>query len=62
MRELRVEAKFHLKMGEKYEWASGDSVIAVMGPTGVGKSYFVRAATGDESVEVGHTLQSGQSQ
>jgi len=49
-------------MGEKYESISEDRVIAVMGPTGVGKSYFVRAATGDESVEVGHTLQSGNSQ
>jgi putative ribosome biogenesis GTPase RsgA len=49
-------------MGMEYEWTSEDKVIAVMGATGVGKSYFVQAATGDESAQVGHTLQSGQSQ
>jgi ABC-type hemin transport system ATPase subunit len=43
-----------------FEIMREDVVIAVMGPTGAGKSYFVQAATGDNSIEVGHTLQSGR--
>lgn len=40
------------------EWNSiplsmGDVVIAVMGPTGTGKSTFVRTASGNESVVIG---------
>lgn len=37
-----------------------DAVIVVMGATGVGKSYFIRAATGDDTIKVGSTLQSGK--
>lgn len=48
-------------MAETLQWTSADKVIAVLGPTGAGKSYFVRAATGDNSVEAGDTLTSGQS-
>ncbi|KAL0948456.1 hypothetical protein HGRIS_011029 [Hohenbuehelia grisea] len=36
----------------------GDMIIAVMGPTGAGKSTFVNAATGRNSTEVGHSLES----
>lgn len=32
-------------------------LIGVMGVTGSGKSTFVKSATGDESVGVGHTLE-----
>jgi ABC-type hemin transport system ATPase subunit len=34
--------------------------IAVMGVTGAGKSTFIRWASGDEEVEVGHDLHSCQ--
>ena len=44
------------------EFGSDDKVIAIMGVTGAGKSSFVRAVTGDKSIEVGDALQSGQSQ
>ncbi|KAL9597853.1 MAG: hypothetical protein Q9219_004874 [cf. Caloplaca sp. 3 TL-2023] len=43
---------------EIQELGSEDRVIAVMGATGAGKSSFVRAATGDKSINVGETLQS----
>ena len=33
--------------------------ILVMGVTGAGKSNFIRIATGDSSVTVGHSLRSG---
>jgi ABC-type lipoprotein export system ATPase subunit len=33
-------------------------LIAVMGVTGSGKSYFCRAATGDDDIEVGDGLES----
>ena len=39
---------------------SGDNIIVVLGPTGVGKSYFVKAATGDESIRLGDGLASGE--
>jgi GTPase SAR1 family protein len=42
-------------MGEPYKWTSEDTVIAVMGPTGAGKTSFVRT-------QVGHSLKSGKSQ
>jgi GTPase SAR1 family protein len=48
-------------MDETYERELED-VIAVMGPTGVGKTSFVRTATGDEYVPVGHGLESCQCQ
>ncbi|KAH6905904.1 P-loop containing nucleoside triphosphate hydrolase protein [Coprinopsis sp. MPI-PUGE-AT-0042] len=35
-----------------------DIVILVMGPTGVGKSTFIKEYTGNQDVEVGHQLQS----
>jgi tetratricopeptide (TPR) repeat protein len=38
-----------------------DAVIVILGPTGVGKSHFIRAVTGDSSIKVGATLQSGKS-
>ena len=37
-----------------------DIVIAVMGVTGAGKSSFIRRMTGDQSIKVGETLQSGK--
>lgn len=43
------------------EIGSEDRVVAVMGPTGAGKSTFVHAVTGDKSIQVGHGLASGQS-
>ncbi|KAH6905909.1 hypothetical protein BKA70DRAFT_1430326 [Coprinopsis sp. MPI-PUGE-AT-0042] len=39
-----------------------DIIILVMGPTGVGKSTFIRNYTGDGNVVVGHTLESCTSQ
>lgn len=35
-------------------------VIAVMGPTGVGKSSFIRLVTGRDDVTVGDRLVSGE--
>jgi signal recognition particle receptor subunit beta len=50
-------------LGDIYhELESEDKVIIIIGPTGTGKSYFVRAMTSDESVLISATLQSGQSQ
>ncbi|KAF2742656.1 hypothetical protein M011DRAFT_511079 [Sporormia fimetaria CBS 119925] len=37
---------------------SKPAVIVLLGPTGSGKSYFIRAATEDPSVKVGHGLES----
>ncbi|KAF2680394.1 hypothetical protein K458DRAFT_373693, partial [Lentithecium fluviatile CBS 122367] len=37
---------------------SKDVIVAVMGATGTGKSSFVRLVTGDQSIVVGHGLQS----
>lgn len=37
-------------------------LIAVMGVTGTGKSSFIRLVTGDESIKVGETLESGELQ
>lgn len=34
-------------------------VIAVMGVTGAGKSSFVKLATGDSNVKIGHGLNAG---
>jgi uridine kinase len=39
--------------------SSNEVIIAVMGASGSGKSYFVQLATGDSNVGVGHTLKSG---
>lgn len=39
---------------------SESNVVAVMGPTGGGKSYFIQKATGSARVVVGHGLQPGQ--
>lgn len=36
-------------------------IIAVLGPTGVGKSFFIRKATGNADVKIGHGLESGKS-
>ena len=36
-----------------------ERVIAVMGVTGAGKSAFIKLATGDDSIKVGSTLESG---
>lgn len=36
-----------------------DIIIAVMGPTGSGKSTFVQAVTGNSDVRIGHGLRSG---
>jgi tetratricopeptide (TPR) repeat protein len=35
-----------------------DAVIVVLGPTGVGKSHFIHAATGDSSIKIGTSLES----
>lgn len=35
-------------------------IVVVMGTTGSGKSRLVRLATGDESVQIGESLRSGQ--
>jgi len=43
------------------ELSQDDVVIAVMGPTGSGKSTFIKLATGFDTV-VGHTLESGTSE
>ena len=37
---------------------AGEILIAVMGVTGSGKSYFCRAATGDDCIVVGDGLES----
>ena len=37
-------------------------VIAVMGPTGSGKSSFIQNLTQDKTIKVGHGLESSQSQ
>jgi flagellar biosynthesis GTPase FlhF len=39
---------------------SPDKVIAVMGPTGAGKSTFIQKALGEEHIIVGHSLYSGE--
>jgi hypothetical protein len=39
---------------------SPDKVIAVMGPTGAGKSTFIQKASGEEHIIVGHSLYSGE--
>jgi putative ribosome biogenesis GTPase RsgA len=39
---------------------ASDVVIAVMGMTGAGKSSFIRRMTGNKSIKVGETLQSGK--
>jgi len=59
VRDHTIQNKHYLEMAN-FEIRQEDVVIAVMGPTGAGKSSFVRAATGDNSVDVGHTLQSGR--
>src|SRR5437868_6106913 len=41
------------------ELHAADAVVVVMGPTGAGKSRFIREATG-EDVEVGHSFQSSE--
>lgn len=41
------------------ELHAADAVVVVMGPTGAGKSRFIREATG-EDVEVGDSLQSSE--
>lgn len=46
--------------GSKSKLTPTDAVIVVLGPTGVGKSHFIRAATGDSSIKVGATLESGK--
>lgn len=46
--------------GSKSKLTPADAVIVVLGPTGVGKSHFIRAATGDSSIKVGATLESGK--
>ncbi|KAF9469798.1 P-loop containing nucleoside triphosphate hydrolase protein [Collybia nuda] len=38
--------------------SSSDTIVAVMGPTGVGKSTFIDLATGQGGKTVGHTLES----
>ncbi len=34
-------------------------IIAVMGVTGAGKSSFIKLVTGDASVKIGHSQESG---
>jgi hypothetical protein len=36
----------------------GDTVIAVMGVTGAGKSSFIKNVTGNASIQIGHGLDS----
>ncbi|KDQ53006.1 hypothetical protein JAAARDRAFT_39718 [Jaapia argillacea MUCL 33604] len=43
--------------GEFSFWAH-DTIIAVMGPTGSGKSSFINLAAGNDHVEIGHKLES----
>jgi polynucleotide 5'-kinase involved in rRNA processing len=38
--------------------AKPPSVIAVFGQTGTGKTSFIKAATGDQALEIGHGLES----
>ena len=57
--ETDPEAKPAASKAGKPELTSEDSVIVVLGPTGVGKSHFIRAATGNSSIKVGATLESG---
>jgi ABC-type uncharacterized transport system ATPase subunit len=40
--------------------SGSDAVIVVLGATGAGKSTFIQAATGSESVIIGHGLKSGK--
>ncbi|OBZ65150.1 hypothetical protein A0H81_14861 [Grifola frondosa] len=42
--------------------SSQDLKIAVMGPTGAGKSFFIHSLTGDENVRVGNSLESETSE
>jgi hypothetical protein len=36
-------------------------IIAVLGAAGAGKSYFIRKATANADVKIGHSLESGKS-
>lgn len=59
--ETDLEAKSDDSETSKPKLTPEDAVIVVLGPTGVGKSHFIRAVTGDSSIKVGATLQSGKS-
>jgi tetratricopeptide (TPR) repeat protein len=59
--ETDLEAISDAAEASKPKLTPEDAVIVVLGPTGVGKSHFIRAATGDSSIKVGATLQSGKS-
>lgn len=43
-------------------YRENDTVIAVMGITGSGKSTFISKIVGGDVVPIGHTLKSGMSQ
>ncbi|OBZ72263.1 GTP-binding protein A [Grifola frondosa] len=40
------------------ETTPSDIIIAVMGPTGTGKSSFIKSVTGDETIQIGSSLNS----
>lgn len=45
--------------GSKSRLTPADAVIVVLGPTRIGKSHFIQAATRDSLIKVGATLESG---
>lgn len=59
--EPDLKAKSDAAEVSKLKLISEDAVIVVLGPTGVGKSHFIRAATGNSSIKVGAALESGKS-
>ena len=58
--ETDPKAKSNTAEARKPKINPEDAVIVVLGPTGVGKSHLIRAVTGDSSIKVGATLQSGK--
>lgn len=58
--DVKGENRKSTSLSAKNSMKSTDRVIAVMGATGAGKSYFVRTATGDQSIVVGGGLKSGK--
>lgn len=59
--EEQTETRADSNSDTTTEGTSEEVVIAVMGVTGSGKSTFIRAMTGNDSVHVGHGLESGNS-
>ena len=59
--EEQAETRADSSSDTSIEQTSEEVVIAVMGVTGSGKSTFIRTMTGNDSVHVGHGLESGNS-